>query len=130
LYIGGQWTLIYVLVSIILTIVALSNYILTQIQNSSECNEIILQLNREGEKLIEESKVINEKIDKYNKQISSYNKQHKDFRDSIYTIQQIENMIADLKQISQINDEKIKMHNNRAESLKEKCNLAIEYRDE
>ena len=37
-------------------------------------------------------------------------------------------MIADLKQISKINDEKIKMHNNRAESLKEKCDLAIEYR--
>jgi len=85
-----------------------------------------LQLNIEGDKLIEESKVINEKIDKYNKQFSSY-KQHEDFRDSIYT-QQIENMIADLKQISKINDEKIKMHNNRAESLKEKCNLAIEYR--
>ena len=127
MYIGGQWTLIYVIVSIILIIVALSNYLLTQIQKSSECNEIILQLNREGEKLNEESKVINEKIDKYNKQISSYNKQHEDFRDSINT-QQIENMIADLKQISKINDEKIKMHNNRAEVLKEKCNLAIEYR--
>ena len=127
MYLGGQWTLIYVIISIILTIVALSNYLLTQIQKSSECNEIILQLNREGEKLSEESKVINEKIDKYNKQISSYNKQHEDFRDSIYT-QQIKNMIADLKQISQINDEKIKMHNNRAESLKEKCDLAIEYR--
>ena len=126
MYIGGQWTLIYVIVSIILTIVSLSNYLLTQIQKSSECNEIILQLNIEGDKLIEESKVINEKIDKYNKQFSSY-KQHEDLRDSIYT-QQIENMIADLKQISKINDEKIKMHNNRAESLKEKCNLAIEYR--
>jgi predicted PurR-regulated permease PerM len=124
LYIG-QWNIIYVIVSIILVIVALSNYILTQIQKSSECNEIISQLNR-GDKLDEESKVINEKIDKYNKQISSY-KQHENLPNSRYT-QQIENMIADLKQISKINDEKIKMHNNRAESLKEKCNLAIEYR--
>jgi hypothetical protein len=33
-----------------------------------------------------------------------------------------------LKQISKINDGNIKIHNNRAESLKEKCNLAIEYR--
>jgi predicted ATP-grasp superfamily ATP-dependent carboligase len=41
-----------------------------------------LQLNIEGDKLIEESKVINEKIDKYNKQFSSY-KQHEDLRDSI-----------------------------------------------
>jgi cell division protein FtsB len=122
LYIG-RWNLIYVIVSIILTIVGLSNY---QIQKSSECNEIISQLNREGDKLDEESKVINEKIDKYNRQISSY-KQHENLPNSTYT-QQIENMIADLKQISKINDEKIKMHNNRAESLKEKCNLAIEYR--
>ncbi|HJU59793.1 MAG TPA: hypothetical protein VJ583_08590 [Nitrososphaeraceae archaeon] len=128
MYIGGQWNLIYVIVSIILTIVGLSNYLLTQIQKSSECNEIILQLNREGEKLNEESKVINEKIDKYNRQISSYNKQHEDFPNSTYTPQQIKNMIADLKQISKINDGKIKIHNNRAESLKEKCNLAIEYR--
>ena len=123
-----QWNLLYVIVSIILIIVALSNYLLTQIQKSSECNEIILQLNREGEKLNEESKVINEKIDKYNRQISS-DKQHEDFPNSNYTLQQIENMIADLKQISKINDEKIKMHNNRAESLKEKCNLVIEYRE-
>ena len=121
-----QWNLIYIIVSIILIIVSLSNYLLTQIQKSSECNEIILQLNREGEKLVEESKVINEKIDKYNRQISSY-KQHENLLNSKYT-QQLENMIADLKQISKINDEKIKMHNNRAESLKEKCNLAIEYR--
>ena len=63
MYTGGEWNLIYVIVSIILTIVGLSNYLLTQIQKSSECNEIILQLNREGEKLNEESKVINEKID-------------------------------------------------------------------
>ena len=122
-----QWNLLYVIVSIILIIVALSNYLLTQIQKSSECNEIILQLNREGEKLVEESKVINEKIDKYNRQISSY-KQHENLLNSKYT-QQLENMIADLKQISKINDEKIKMHNNRAESLKEKCNLVIEYRE-
>jgi hypothetical protein len=65
-------------------------------------------------------------MDKYNIQISSY-KQQKDFSNSIYT-QQIENMISDLKQISKINKEKIKIHNNKAESLKEKCNLAIEYR--
>ena len=129
MYISGQWTLIYVIVSIILTIVGFSNYLLTQIQKSSECNEIILQLNREGEKLNEESKVIDEKIDKYNRQISSYNnKQHENLPNSTYTLQQIENMIADLKQISKINDEKIKIHNNRAESLKEKCNLTIEYR--
>ena len=38
-------------------------------------------------------------------------------------------MISDLKQISKINNEKIKMHNNKSESLKEKCNLAIEYRE-
>ena len=65
-------------------------------------------------------------MDKYNIQISSY-KQQKDFSNSIYT-QQIENMISDLKQISKINKEKIKIHNNKTESLKEKCNLAIEYR--
>ena len=122
-----QWNIIYVIVSIILVIVGLSNYLLTQIQKSAECNEIILQLNREGEKLDEESKVINEKIDKYNRQISSY-KQHENLPNSRYT-QQIKNMIADLKQISKINNEKIKMHNNKAESLKEKCNLAIEYRE-
>ena len=28
-----------------------------------------------------------------------------------------------------MNNEKIKMHNNKVESLKEKCNLAIEYRE-
>ena len=129
MYIGGQWNIIYVIVSIILTIVGLSNYLLTQIQKSSECNEIILQLNREGEKLNEESKVINDKIDKYNRQILSYNnKQHENLPNSRYTLQQIENMIADLKQISKINDEKIKIHNDRADSLKEKCNLTIEYR--
>ena len=118
-----NWNQIYVIVSIILIIVALSNYL----QKSSECNEIIFELNREGEKLEEESKVINEKIDKYNRQIS-LDKQHENLPNSRYT-QQIENMISDLKQISKINNEKIKMHNNKAESLKEKCNLAIEYRE-
>jgi hypothetical protein len=125
LYIG-RWNLIYVIVAIILIIVGLFGYLLTQTQNSAECKEIILQLNREGDKLDKESKVINEKMDKYNIQISSY-KQQKDFSNSIYT-QQIENMISDLKQKSKINEEKIKIHNNKAESLKEKCNLAIEYR--
>jgi cell division protein FtsB len=102
LYIG-RWNLIYVIVSIILIIVGLSGYLLTQIQKSSECNDIISQLNREGDKLDEESKVINEKIAKYNKEISSYKLER--FPNSTYT-QQIENMIADLKQISKINDEK------------------------
>ena len=122
----GRWNLIYVIVAIILIIVGLFGYLLTQTQKSAECKEIILHLNREGDKLDKESKVINEKMDKYNIQISSY-KQQKDFSNSIYT-QQIENMISDLKQISKINKEKIKIHNNKAESLKEKCNLAIEYR--
>ena len=126
MYIGGRWNLIYVIVSIILIIVGLSGYLLTQTQKSAECNEIILQLNREADKLNEESKVTNEKIDKYNRQISSY-KQHEYFPNSTYT-QQIENMISDLKQKSKINEEKIKIHNNKAKSLKEKCNLAIEYR--
>lgn len=126
MYIDGRWNLIYVIVSIILIIVGLSGYLLTQIQKSSECDEIILQLNREGDKLNEESKVIKEKIDKYNRQISSY-KQYEYSPNSTY-IQQIENMVSDLKQKSKTNEEKIKIHNNKAESLKEKCNLAIEYR--
>src|SRR5215203_2657652 len=116
----GRWNLIYVIVSIILIIVGISGYLLTQTQKSSECDEIILQLNREGDNLEKESKVINEKIDKYNRQISSYNKQHEDFPNSIYILQQIENMISELKQKSKINEEKIKIHNNKAESLKEK----------
>jgi predicted transcriptional regulator len=87
-----------------------------------------LQLNQEGDKLNKESKVINEKIDKYSRQISSYKQQQQeDFLNSIYT-QQIENIISDLKQKSKTNEEKIKIHNNKAESLKEKCNLVIEYR--
>ena len=109
-----------------MTVGGLSNYLLTQIQKSSECNEMILQLNREGENLDEESKVINEKIDKYNREISSF-KQYEYFPNSIYT-QQIENMVSDLKQKSKTNEEKIKIHNNKAESLKERCNLVIEYR--
>ena len=120
----GRWNLIYVIVSIILIIVGLFGYLLTHTQKSAEeCNEIISQFNREADKLDKESKVINEKIDKYN---SSY-KQQEDFPNPIYT-QQIENMLSDLKQISKINEDKIKIHNNKAESLKEKCNLAIEYR--
>ena len=75
------------IVSSILIIVALSNYL----QKSSECKEIIFELNREGKKLEEESKVINEKIDKYNRQIS-IDKQHENLPNSRYT-QQIENMI-------------------------------------
>ena len=118
-----NWNQIYVIVSIILIIVALSNYL----QKTSECNEIIFELNKEGEKLEEESKVLNEKIDKYNRQIS-LDKLHENLPNSRYT-QQIENMISDLKQISKINNEKIKIHNNKAESFKEKCNLAIEYRE-
>ena len=60
---------------------------LTQIQKPSEYGEIILQLNREGNKLDEESRVINENIAKYNRQISSYKREH--FPNSSYT-QQIE----------------------------------------
>ena len=75
------------IVSSILIILALSNYL----QKSSECKEIIFELNREGKKLEEESKVINEKIDKYNRQIS-IDKQHENLPNSRYT-QQIENMI-------------------------------------
>ena len=127
MYIGGRWNLIYVIVSTILIIVGLCGYLLTQIQKSAECYEIILQLNQEGDKLDKESKVINEKIDKYSKQISSYKQQQENFPNSIYT-QQIENMMSDMKQKSKINEEKIKTHNNKAESLKEKCNLAIQYR--
>ena len=44
-----NWNLIYVIVSIILIIVGLSGYLLTQTQKSAECNEIILQLNREAD---------------------------------------------------------------------------------
>jgi cell division protein FtsB len=120
-----RWNLIYVIVSIILIIVGHSGYLLTQFQKSVECDETISHFNREGEKLDNESKVINEKINKYNRQISSYKQE--DLPNSIY-IQQIENMISDLKQISNINEDEIKIHNNKAESLKEKCNLAIEYR--
>ncbi len=120
-----RWNLIYVIVSTILIIGGLFGYLLTQIQKPSECNEIISQLNREGDKLDEESKVINEKIAKYNKEISSYKLER--FPNSSYT-QQIENMESDLKQKSKIHEERIKIHNNKAESLKEKCNLAIEYR--
>lgn|GEM_PF-1759050 len=120
-----RWNLIYVIVSIILIIIGHSGYLLTQSQKSAECDEIISQLNREGYKLDNESKFINEKINKYNRQISSYKQE--DLPNSTYT-QQIENMISDLKQISNINEDEIKIHNNRAESLKEKCNLAIEYR--
>ena len=120
-----RWNLIYVIVSIILIIVGHSGYLLTQSQKSVECDETISHFNREGEKLDNESKVINEKINKYNRQISSYKQE--DLPNSTYT-QQIENMISDLKQISNINEDEIKIHNNKAESLKEKCNLAIEYR--
>jgi len=120
-----RWNLIYVIVSIILIIVGHSAYLLTQSQKSVECNEITSQLNREGDKLDKESKIINEKISKYNTKISSFNQE--DLPNSTST-QQIENMISDLKQISNINEDEIKIHNNKAESLKEKCNLAIEYR--
>ena len=120
-----RWNLIYVIVSIILIIVGHSGYLLTQSQKSVECDEIISQFNREGDKLDNESKVINEKINKYNRQISLYKQE--DLPNSTY-IQQIENMISDLKQISNINEDEIKIHNNKAESLKERCNLAIEYR--
>jgi hypothetical protein len=82
-------------------------------------------LNREGDKLDKESKIINEKISKYNRKISSFKEE--DLPNSTST-QQIENMISDLKQIANINEDEIKIHNNKAESLKEKCNLAIEYR--
>jgi len=37
-------------------------------------------------------------------------------------------MESDLKQKSNINDENIKIHKNKAELLKVKCNLAIEYK--
>jgi uncharacterized coiled-coil DUF342 family protein len=127
LYIGGRWNLLYVIVSTILITIGICGYLLTQIQKSAECDEIILQLNQEGDKINKESKVINEKIDQYSRQISSYKQQQEDFLNSIYT-QQIENIISDLKQKSKTNEEKIKIHNNKAESLKEKCNLAIEYR--
>ena len=127
MYIAGRWNLIYLIVSTILIIIGLCGYLFTQIQKSAECDEIILQLNQEGDKLDKESKVINEKIDKYSKQISSYKQQQENFPNSIYT-QQIENMMSDMKQQSKINEEKIKTHNNKAESLKEKCNLAIQYR--
>ncbi|MDF2738255.1 MAG: hypothetical protein K0S93_2115 [Nitrososphaeraceae archaeon] len=120
-----RWNLIYVIVSIILIIVGHSLYLLTQSQKSVECNEIISQLNREGDKLDKESKIINEKISKYNRKISSFKQE--DLPNSTST-QQIENMISDLKQIANINEDEIKIHNNKAESLKEKCNLAIEYR--
>lgn len=120
-----RWNLIYVIVSIILIIVGHSAYLLTQSQKSVECNEIISQLNREGDKLDKESKIINEKISKYNRKISSFKQE--DLPNSTST-QQIENMISDLKQIANINEDEIKIHNNKAESLKEKCNLAIEYR--
>ncbi len=120
-----RWNLIYVIVSIILIIVGHSGYLLTQSQKSVECDETISHFNREGDKLDNESKVINEKINKYNRQISSYKQE--DLPNSTY-IQQIENIISDLKQISNINEDEIKIHNNKAESLKEKCNLAIEYR--
>ena len=120
-----RWNLIYVIVSIILIIVGHSVYLLTQSQKSVECNEITSQLNREGDKLDKESKIINEKISKYNMKISSFKQE--DLPNSTST-QQIENMISDLKQIANINEDEIKIHNNKAESLKEKCNLAIEYR--
>ena len=120
-----RWNLIYVIVSIILIIIGHSGYLLTQSQKPAECDEIISQLNSEGYKLDNESKFINEKINKYNRQISSYKQE--DLPNSTYA-QQIENMISDLKQISNINEDEIKIHNNKAESLKEKCNLAIEYR--
>ena len=120
-----RWNLIYVIVSIILIIVGHSAYLLTQSQKSVECNEITSQLNREGDKLDKESKIINEKISKYNMKISSFKQE--DLPNSTST-QQIENMISDLKQIANINEDEIKIHNNKAESLKEKCNLAIEYR--
>ena len=120
-----RWNLIYVIVSIILIIVGHSAYLLTQSQKSVECNEITSQLNREGDKLDKESKIINDKINKYNTKISSFKQE--DLPNSTST-QQIENMISDLKQIANINEDEIKIHNNKAESLKEKCNLAIEYR--
>ena len=120
-----RWNLIYVIVSIILIIVGHSLYLLTQSQKSVECNEITSQLNREGDKLDKESKIINDKINKYNTKISSFKQE--DLPNSTST-QQIENMISDLKQIANINEDEIKIHNNKAESLKEKCNLAIEYR--
>ncbi len=64
----------------------LFGYLLTQIQ-TFRCGEIILQLNGEGNKLDEESKVINENIDKYNRQISSYKREQlKYLLDSIFRI--------------------------------------------
>ena len=120
-----RWNLIYVIVSIILIIVGHSAYLISQSQKSVECNEITSQLNREGDKLDKESKIINEKISKYKTKISSFKQE--DLPNSTST-QQIENMISDLKQIANINEDEIKIHNNKAESLKEKCNLAIEYR--
>ena len=120
-----QWNLIYVIVSIILIIVGLFGYYLTQNQNLSECDKLIVQLNKEGDKLEKESKIINERINKYNRELSSYKRDL--FSNSSYT-QQLVNTESDLEQKSLILGEKINLHNNKAQLFKVKCNLDIEYR--
>src|SRR6185503_13842897 len=93
-----NWNQIYVIVSIILIIVALSNYL----QKTSECNEIIFELNKEGEKLEEESKVLNASVVYYSSQFS-LDKLDESFPNSRYA-HRIENMISDVKQIYKINN--------------------------
>ena len=113
------------IVSIILIIVGLFGYYLTQNQNLSECDKLIVQLNKEGDKLEKESKIINERINKYNRELSSYKRDL--FSNSSYT-QQLVNTESDLEQKSLILGEKINLHNNKAQLFKVKCNLDIEYR--
>lgn len=108
-----------------LIIVGLFGYYLTQNQNLSECDKLIVQLNKEGDKLEKESKIINERINKYNKEFSSYKKDL--FPNSSYT-QQLVDIELNLEQKSKSLEEKIKIHNNKAQSFKVKCNLAIEYK--
>ena len=108
-----------------LIIFGLFCYILTQIHKTSECDKLILQLNREGDELEKESKIINEKIDQYNKEFSLHKKDL--FPNSSYT-QQLVDIELNLEQKSKSLEEKIKIHNNKAQSFKVKCNLAIEYK--
>ena len=108
-----------------LIIVGIVGYFLTQIQKLPECDKLILQLNKEGDELEIESKIINERIGKYNKEFLSYKKVL--FPNSSYT-QQLVNIRSNLEQKSLILEEKINLHNNNAQSVKIKCNLAIEYR--
>jgi hypothetical protein len=82
-------------------------------------------LNREGDELEKESKIINEKIAQYNKEFSLHKKEL--FPNSSYT-QQLVDIELNLEQKSKTLEEKIKIHNNKAQSFKAKCNLAIKYR--